>query len=101
MFSLCVTWVEINDPQLVEINDPLNADNLLKSTGMCLLKIQEPLQKQIIIKLICYKGKTKIGFYPTNLDPTCKYHCETFFTKHIESMIFPPGHFVLGGLTTS
>ena len=57
----------------------LSLSGSFENTRMCLLKIQEPLQKQIIIKLIYYKGKTKIGFYPKNLDPTGKYNCKTTF----------------------
>ena len=59
----------------------LGLSGSFENTRMCLLKIQEPLQKQIIMKLIYYKGKTKIGFYPKNLDPTCKYHCKTTFSQ--------------------
>ena len=48
-----------------------------KNTIMFLPKIQESHSKNIIMKLIYYKEKTKIRFYHNNLDPTCKYHCKT------------------------
>ena len=49
------------------------------------------LWKQILMKWVCHKGKTKNRFYHENFDPTCKYHCKsTFLLKTLKRVLFRP-----------
>ena len=49
------------------------------------------LWKQILMKWVYHKGKTKSRFYHENFDPTGKYHCKsTFLLKTLKRVLFRP-----------
>ena len=74
----------------------LSSELVLPKIEECFFRTNEEiprstLWKQILMKWVYHKGKTKSRFYHENFDPTGKYNCKSIFLlKIVKRVLFRP-----------